>query len=69
MGLFLGTPVEFNEALGGIYSGRWTEWVGVASLLADSWDYPVAGTANPVVGRRAFSSRKRACWEVSCCQA
>jgi hypothetical protein len=63
----LGTLVDFSGALDEIGSGRWTESAGVASLLAGSWDCPVAGTAIPVAGTRPSSSRKGACWEVSCC--
>lgn len=43
--------------------------MGVESLLAGSWDWAVAGTAVPVVGRRAFSSRRRVDSEAACCWA
>lgn len=41
----------------------------MAFLVADSWDWAVAGTAVPVVGRRAFLSRRRANLEAACCWA
>jgi hypothetical protein len=61
--------VVFSEDVGEIGWDRWLGWMGVTGPLAGSWDWPVAGTADPVVGRRAFSSRKGACLEGSCRRA
>ena len=43
--------------------------MGVAFLVAGSWDWVVAGTAVPGAGRRAFLSRRRADLEAACCWA
>lgn len=56
----------FSEDLGEIGWGRLMEGMGVIDPLAGRWDCLVAGTAGPVVGRWAFSSRKGACLEGSC---
>ena len=61
--------VSLSEALGEVGLGRLRVGMGVVNLVAGSWDWAVAGTAVPVVGRVAFSSRKHACLEPPCCQA